>query len=278
MEVATMSALSARQPHSKPIDVSYATNWAAVWSAAGIALLLTAFGAAKMLWPTPPALTVESPHAVQVISIPALRSDAPTALSAVSAQIELAAPQSMLGFYAPLQPVLHDRIESSKPLMADHQVASSAEASLETNPMPTVLDDPTLRIGRDPKAMLQAFSAINWPDNDYSKSTKEMLSALESHSVELDLLSLSSIVKMVPNGTRNRRGQPNVEFIFADSGEIPDVTSRHPELSGLPFRRGSACRKSAVEAEEIDRISTELHRFTDGVLLGAESNSSFDVS
>jgi hypothetical protein len=103
-----------------------------------------------------------------------------------------------------------------------------------------------------------------WPASAYPR-TDALIEDLESHSVELNLSSLPGIADETSAHSVKGRGDGQL-MVMSASPPIVELASRHPELAGLPFRRGSACRKSADEAKLIQEFSTRLHRFTDAIV------------
>jgi hypothetical protein len=100
-----------------------------------------------------------------------------------------------------------------------------------------------------------------------TRSPEELAFDLQTQSVELDVLSLPGVVKRLSGNDRN--GRKIDSLIYSAAEELPDLSSRHGDLAGLPFRRGDDCRKSASDARLLQHNATRLHCVIDPFQSGA---------
>lgn len=253
-----MSGSSSRPSKLVSSESSYAVNWKAVWAAAGIVAVFIATGFARLLLHSADQLADEPsvshgvspadhrqvlpPHAIVSQRTKLTLADSVSKLDSPrgpNANIEKSATQSVIATMAPAERAL-----------------TSTEMAAEVSKSRRGLRDP-IHIFDDPPNRL-------WPESAYPR-TDALVDDLELHAVELDLPSLPGIAKEASANIVKGRGDGQL-IVMSGSPPIVELASLHPELAGLPFRRGAACRKSADEAKLIQGFSTRLHRLTDAIV------------
>ncbi|HEV2969132.1 MAG TPA: HEAT repeat domain-containing protein [Pirellulales bacterium] len=268
-----MPASSTGPLHGTHIEAPYATNWAAVWSGTVIASFLVVFGVARVFWPAAPPPALEQTPSLQDFSAPTMQIHPPALLAASIAQISLSGSESALDF-DPRPTLAHrDALQTLAPAKKEDPTAHST-AALPSGHPDRANDKRLSRARQNSRDLVEAVVDRGLAGLDHVQSAEELSRDLQMNSIELDLLSLPGIVKSVPNAAAGKRGSTTV-LVLAENSLIPDLASRHPELAGIPFRRGATCRKSPGEAEEIQKIASGLHRFLDRMPLVEESSRGY---
>ena len=251
-----MSGSSSRVSQLVSTESSYAVNWKAVWAAAGIVAVFIAIGFARFLLRSADQVADESSVAHGVS--PAARRQILPPRAIVPRRTDLTLADSASTLESPVW--ANANIKKSTTLSAIATTApaeptiTSAEIAAAANRSRRDLRDP-IHIFDDPPNRL-------WPESAYPRTAGALNDDLKSRSVELDLPSLSGIAKEPAAHFVNGPEKAQL-LVLSESPSIVELASRHPELAGLPFRRGTDCRKSADEAKLIKDFSLPLHRFTD---------------
>ncbi len=268
-----MSVSSAQRVVSQSPKSTYGTNWPAVWGIAGIVIVFIGVAIARQLWPTPAPEIEPARVAFRQRAPVATNPQRHAALVALQPTIELAAAEPTLDVVLRLAPTPRPSIAKAKTAeISDSRAKPAPDAAKAAQ---IAADEQPVKIKQSAKrGQLNAGLEEGWFGAADSRSPEDLTLDLQEHSVELDLLSLPDGVKATPNVAEGRR-QLGRLMLLVRLKEVPDLASEHPELRGLPFRRGASCRKSPEEAKAIQGYSTALHRLTDRIALPRLSEQQF---
>ncbi len=260
-----MSVSSAQRVVSQSPKSTYGTNWPAVWGIAGIVIVFIGVAIARQLLPMSAPEFEPTRVAFRRPSPVATNPQRHAALVALQPTIELAAAEPTLDMV--LRPASSPRPSIAKAKTAGISDSRAKPTPDAANAAQIAADVQPVKIERSAKpGQLTAGLEEGWLGVADSRSPEDLALDLQEHSVELDLLSLPDGVKATPNVAEGRR-QLGRLMLLVHLKEVPDLASEHPELRGLPFRRGASCRKSPEEAKAIQGYSTALHGLTDRISL-----------